>query len=209
MKKIFAFYLVPSLILFSCIKHEIIPAPTKTVELKSFFKGKINGTDVTWLQNINDYDCLATNSKETFQELGKMSKAVYYADMQSLSKKSSIRIGIGSVLWDYTLADDPTKILFNAFMNANKNPSYSTGAKYGFEVRYKDAQGNEWYSDSASVTPKNIEFTQVVQDSDEKYDYSKFLASFNCYVYRNQNDTLRDSIEIVDGQFKGWFVRNK
>ena len=212
MKKIIVFYIIPALFLYSCIKPEVIPAPTPKVDLSAFFKGTINGTDVKWIQNVDDYECIPTKTKVTTQEKGKPSRASYFAEMKSESIKGSIRIGIGSVLWDYTLTDEPTKKLFNEFMLNNLTGKYSKDAAYGFEVQYTDKLGRTWYSDSLSKSGKieSFEFTGIKQESDIDFDYNKFIVTFNCYVYRTyteNNVTLKDSLPIDGAQFKGWFVR--
>ena len=212
MKKIIAFYILPGLLLFSCIKPEIIPAPEQKVVLSAYFKGKINNTDVKWYQNQEDYDCEPTKSKNTFQEQGKLSQAIYFAEMKSSTVKTAIKIGVGSVLWDYTTAEDPTKLLFDNFMtklNSSKI-KYSKEAIDGFEVKYTDKLGRAYYSSPTSVNIQNVEFISVKQESDIDNDYSKFVSSFNCWVYRTyMEDTIKriDSLHIEEGQFKGWFVR--
>jgi hypothetical protein len=216
MKKIIAYYILPGLLLFSCIKPEIIPAPEEKVELTAYFKGKIKGktdeTDVKWYQNLDDYDCEPTKTKTTFQEQGKSSQAVYFAEIKSSSVKTAIKIGIGSVLWNYTATEDPTKLLFDNFMtklNSSKI-KYSKDAVDGFEVKFTDKQGRAWFSSPTSVNIQNVEFISVKQESDVENDYSKFVASFNCWVYRTYTeDTIQkiDSLKIEEGQFKGWFVR--
>ena len=213
MKKLIYLWILPFTILVAvgCIKHEVIPAPTQTIDLTCYFKGSINSTDINWVQNIDDYDCYATITKTTIQDAGKLSKAVYYAEMKSSSIKGSIKIGLGSVLWDYNSTENPTLKLYSDFMNANTKPKYSNNGSFGFEVQYKDKSDRVWVSDSLT-RGNNIQFIGVKQESDLGHDYSKFIARFNCYVYRTyidavSKDTIKDSISIKNGEFKGWFTR--
>jgi len=210
MRKLGYLWFLPfALLIVGCIKPEIIPAPTQKVDLTAYFKGDINGTNIKWVQNVDDYDCFPTITKTTTQGTGQSSKAVYFAEMKSESVKGSVRIGIGSVLWDYNLTENPTMKLFSDFMNLNTKPRYSNNASYGFEVQYKDKLGRVWLSDSLT-RGNSVQFIGVKQESDVDNDYSKFICRFNCKVYRTyiENlDTILDSIEIKNAEFKGWFTR--
>jgi hypothetical protein len=210
MRKLGYLWFLPfALLIVGCIKPEIIPAPTQKVDLTAYFKGDINGTNIKWVQNVDDYDCFPTITKTTVQGTGQSSKAVYYAEMKSESVKGSVRIGIGSVLWDYNLTENPTMKLFSDFMNLNTKPRYSNNASYGFEVQYKDKLGRVWLSDSLT-RGNSVQFIGVKQEADIDNDYSKFICRFNCKVYRSyiENlDTILDSIEIKNAEFKGWFTR--
>jgi len=210
MRKLGYLWFLPfALLIVGCIKPEIIPAPTQKVDLTAYFKGDINGTNIKWVQNVDDYDCFPTITKTTTQGTGQSSKAVYFAEIKSESVKGSVRIGIGSVLWDYNLTENPTMKLFSDFMNLNTKPRYSNNASYGFEVQYKDKLGRVWLSDSLT-RGNSVQFIGVKQESDVDNDYSKFICRFNCKVYRTyiENlDTILDSIEIKNAEFKGWFTR--
>lgn len=210
MRKVAYLWILPFVLLVvGCIKPEIIPAPTQKVDLTAYFKGDINGTNIKWVQNVDDYDCFPTITKTTVQGTGQASKAVYYAEMKSESIKGSLKIGLGSVLWDYNLTENPTMKLFSEFMNLNTKPKYSNNAAYGFEVKYTDKIGRVWSSDTLTKG-NSVQFIGVKQESDVENDYSKFVCRFNCKVYRiyiENLDTLKDSIEIKNAEFKGWFTR--
>jgi hypothetical protein len=211
MKKFGYLWFLPfAILIVGCVKPEIIPAPTQKVDLTAYLKGDINGTNIKWVQNVNDYNCFPTITKTTVQGTGQSSRAVYYAEMKSESVKGSVRIGIGSVLWDYNLTENPTSKLFSDFMNQNTKPKFSANSRFGFEVQYKDKFGNIWLSDSLS--PGNsVQFIGVKQESDVNNDYSKFICRFNCTVYRSylndKKDTIIEQIDIKNTEFKGWFTR--
>ena len=210
MRKLVYLWVLPfTLLMLGCIKPEIIPAPTQKVELSAYFKGDINGTNIKWVQNVDDYNCYPTITKTTVQGTGQSSKAVYYAEMKSETIKGSLKIGLGSVLWDYNLSENPTMKLFSEFMSSNSKPKYSKNSGFGFEVQYKDKSGVTWLSDSLSKG-NSVQFIGIKQESDVNNDYSKFVCRFNCKVFRTYYkdlDTLRDSIEIKNAEFKGWFTR--
>ncbi len=196
-----------SLVLASCIKHEVIPPPSKKVDLYCHFQGNINGTDVKWTQNVNGYTCVPSR-EEFIVPSPELSGAAYYAKLCSSTKVPSIELGLGSVAWDASVADIPTLSLFNDFYKTNLNPIYSDGAIAGFEVRYRDAQGLEWTSHQNSVNFQNVVFSDVTQESDDDGDYSSFKCDFNCYVYfQNPLTSVWDSLQISGAQFSGWFKR--
>lgn len=210
MKKLAYLWILPfAMLVIGCIKPEIIPAPAQKVDLIAYFKGEINGTNIKWTQNTDDYNCYPTITKTTNQGTGQSSTAVYFAEMKSESVKGSIRIGLGSINWDYNLTENPTMKLFSEFMNTNRKPKYSVNAKKGFEVQYKDKLGNVWLSDTTK-TGNSVNFISVKQESDLNSDYSKFTCQFNCQVsrtYIENKDTITDVIEIKNAEFKGWFTR--
>lgn len=194
-------------ILSSCIEHEVIPAPTPTVELKCSFDGIVNGTDVHLMQFIDGYDCTPTKAKYLLPP-PQWSTAVYYSEIASASSPVSFKIGMGSVAWDASTTGDPTLALFNDFFTSNLTPNFSNVGVSGIEVSYRDAAGRNWVSHDNSVNVQNASFTSISQESDETGDYSKFICNFNCYVYYQDPGTmLWDSIQIQNAAFKGWFKR--
>jgi hypothetical protein len=196
-----------TLILVACNKHEVIPAPEPKAELKSHFIGTINGTEVEFTKNVNGYYGLANKSKIILPSPSS-SSAVYYYDMKSDEAISSMKVGLGSVLWDASAASDPSVAMFNSFFNSNLSPSYSTDGANGFVVVYKDGNGSEWTSSEGSVNPQSVQFTNVSQESDNNGDYSKFSCTFSCFVYRSYgNPVVIDSLYIDNGQMTGWFQR--
>ena len=208
MKKNVFFYFVPVLFLISCIKHEIIPAPKQTVILTSSFRGVIGGTDIKWLQNVDDYTCTPSQDKLITSSSDKQNSAIYKSKIASTSAKGQIQISLGSIYWiNNTLA---TKLMFTSFFDAFKAvaPNYSSGGKQGFEVRYIDNLGTEWVSDSASVFPQNVTITNLIYESDLSMDYCKFTTSFNCHLFHfNKEKNKNDSLEVQNAVFKGWFTR--
>ena len=208
MKKNVFFYLLPILFLISCIKHEVIPPPSKTVDLTSSFSGTINGTDIKWNQNVNDYFCTPSQGKYLTSTSGQQSYASFISKISSTSMKGQVSIALGRVYWSQF--DSPTYALFTNFFDGfkTKNPSYSLGARNGFEVTYIDNIGNQWVSDSSSVNPQNVTITNISYDSDLNTDYCKFTATFNCYLYHTNTTTNKqDSLVVENGVFKGWFTR--
>jgi hypothetical protein len=208
MKKNVFFYFLPVLFLISCIKHEIIPAPSKSVDLTCSFKGSIGGTDIKWLQNVDDYNCTPSQDKLLTSTSGQQSSATFISKIASPSVKGEISVALGRVFW--TQFDKPTNEIFTKFFDTYKteHPVYSTGGKFGFEVRYKDNLGAEWVSDSASVFPQNVTISNISYDSDLNLDYCKFTATFNCHLFHFNNDTKKkDSLEVENAIFKGWFTR--
>jgi hypothetical protein len=191
----------------SCIKHEVIPAPIPKVDLTCHFQGTINGTDVELTENVLGY--YLNNSKaKILLPAPNLSSAVYYAEMLSTQTPVSVKVGIGSVMWDASTATEPTLALFNTFHTTNTTPVYSNAAAAGFEVTFKDGTGTAWTTSQSSTNFQDVTFSAITQESDSQGDYSKFTCNFNCYVYHTDPITLQlDSIRIQNAQFKGWFKR--
>jgi len=202
---LFAFALIFSL--ESCIEHEVIPAPVPMVDLSCNFLGTVNGSVMELTQNVNGYIGKATKNLNILPAPS-LSSAAYNFEMISTSSMRSIKIVLGSVQWDASVASSPDLPTFNSFHNSNTTPSYSSTGASGFEVSYKDANGISWTSKQNSPNPQNVTFTGILQESDTLGDYSKFVCNFNCYVYHQNAQTLLwDSIFIENGILKGWFQR--
>ena len=215
LKKGFLFIGIIGLGVTACIKHEVIPAPTPTVDLYSHFQGTINGTDVEFTENVLGYTPVSTKAKEILPP-PTPSSAIYYAEMSSPNTMQSVKVGMGKLYWDATLTADPTISLFNGYFTANLTPNYSTDANAGFEVTYRDQNSRIWKSwETSTYIDQDVEFTEVVQESDTTGDYSKFKCVFDCYVYSYRPDSLilnppvyyLDSLLIEDATYRGWFKR--
>jgi hypothetical protein len=203
------------LVFSSCIKHEVIPAPTPLVDLEAHFFGVINGTDKEYTDNVVGY-ANASSKVKIIQPPGGVSTAVYYAEMSSSQVTPKIKVGLGSINFDSGVASDPTLTLFNDFFPANDLPAYSDAGAAGFEVSWTDISGREWLSTEISGHPTaDVQFTGITQESDETGDYSKFTCYFECMVYSLNPDSLAlpvpvahiDSLLIEDAVYNGWFRR--
>lgn len=212
--------LIGTLMMSSCIKHEVIPAPEPEVDLDANFEGLIGGSFIEYTENVDGYYGL---SELATQSASGTSNAQYSFSMISASELSSIKISMGSLTWnDASGATIPALSLFNNFFQANNTPVYSNGALSGFEVTWRDASGIEWTSDEASpLQDVTIDPLSIVQESDASGDYSKFTMTFNCPVYHVYSvvdisvpptipATMRDSvatIQIDQASYRGWFQR--
>jgi hypothetical protein len=214
-----------ALAVVSCVKHEVIPAPEPKVELVCNFTGTINGTDVELTQNVDGY-FLETNKFKSIVPVG-LSEAMYYSEIKSSESFVAVKLNLGNVRWDANVTSDPTLAIFNGFMSASTIPNYTLGAiltptaTAGFEVAYRDANGDVWLTKDTDDGPNTIEFTNISQESDKTGDYSKFVANFDCTVYHTfeyivqlgpvpaVGDTtwVEESLQINNGIFKGWFKR--
>jgi hypothetical protein len=204
---VFASIITITLILFSCIKHEIIPAPTPKVVLKSQFKGYIDGsgTLTEFNEGVNGYTCLTNN--DVFLQ----TTAVYYSSIASTTNPTTspaIRLGLGTLSWSGALI--PTVEQFNAFFANYILPPYRTGASNGLEIQYTTALGAIYTSRQTTTAYQDAVFSNITQESDDTGDYSKFVCNFNCYVYWTAGTpplANKDSLKIQSGVFKGWFKK--
>lgn len=200
----------------SCIKHEVIPPPVPMVDLYAHFIGDFTpstgGTATIELtENVLGYTNVSEKAKVILPPPS-FSSAVYYSAMQSSQASTMIKIGLGSVLWDAASEADPSLTTFNNFFVANDMPAYSNDGSSGFEVTYRDGYGSVWRSEEASLNVQEVEFSNIVQESDTTGDYSMFTCHFNCYVYRTYYDPVlmddvTDSVRIDNAVYNGWFRR--
>jgi hypothetical protein len=199
------------LVLFSCVKHEVIPAPEHTVDLTYSFSGVVDNDTISLSADNLDYTCLPTQEKNLVSP-PLLSSAIYYSRISSTLSTQSIQIGLGEIQWDRTSGDDPVLSTFNTFFTGVSNafPSYNDNCSSGFKVIYTDELGSVYTSRADSSTYKDVKFSNIRQDSDATGDYSKFTSTFNCYVYY-ESGTLplqgKDSLKIQMGRLKGYFKR--
>ena len=205
---------ISSFVLSSCIEHEVIPPPEPKVDLYAHFYGEINGAPVELTENVLGYYNDCTTAKYILPP-PQPSSAVYFAEMRSAQVATAVKVGMGSIGWDANVGAEPTLSSFNAFFQTNLFPNYSDDGLGGFEFTYTDGTGRVWSSSETSVNPQDVEFTGVVQESDNSGDYSKFICNFECYVYSLNPDSLAqnppvvhlDSIRIQNATYEGWFQR--
>ena len=190
-------------LLSSCIDHEVIPAPVPTVDLNSHFSATVDGASVEFTENVLGYVNTSEKAKIILPPPN-FSSAVYYSQMSSAEVATSIKVGLGSMVWDAALAPDPGLTTFNNFFTDNDLPQYSQFGSAGFEVTYRDGFGSEWKSLDTSPNAQDVEFVNIKQESDSSGDYSLFTCNFNCYAY---NFDFSDSILIQNGIYRGWFRR--
>lgn len=213
--------LMGALLVSSCIKHEVIPAPEPEVDLDAHFQGLIGGSYIEYTENVDGYYGI---SELATQSAGGVSNAQYSFSMISPSELTSIKVSLGSLTWnDASGATIPALTLFNSFFKSNDTPAYSNLAASGFEVSFRDASGLEWKSDELSPTQNvTIDPLSILQESDASGDYSKFNMTFDCPVYHVYSvidiavvpqtipATMRDSIasiQIDQASYRGWFQR--
>lgn len=205
---------ISSFVLSSCIEHEVIPPPEPKVELYAHFYGEVNSAPVEFTENVLGYANNCTSAKYILPPPD-FSEAVYFAEMSSNQIATSIKIGLGAATWDASLTAEPTLATFNGFHQMNMFPAYSDDALQGFEATYRDGTGREWKSSETSVNIQDVEFTGVVQESDNSGDYSKFICNFECWMYSLHPDSLAlnppviqlDSIHMENAVYQGWFQR--
>ena len=99
-----------SILIFSCNKREIIPAPEPKVELKNHFYGKINGSDLELTQNVNGFS--GTSGLDLIINASTLDSAVYHSIFASTQTSQKVNIGHGSIVFDWNASERPT---LNAF----------------------------------------------------------------------------------------------
>ncbi len=200
---------VLGLTISSCIKHEVIPAPTPKVDLYCYFAGNIGGDSTEFTQNVDYEGVSGINYEDNF---GVATTKYYFTMSPTGASLEAIGVMLGSISWSIASgASSPSLGVFNNFFIQNDQPVYTDGADNGFMVMYTDVQGRLWTSREGVVNPQDVLFTDIRQDSDEEGDYSMFRCDFNCHVYRDYfdefGDPQTDSIKIQNGLIQGWFER--
>lgn len=206
MKLFNLFILVFTLLSFnSCIEHEVIPAPKPMVELECSFSATIDGASYNLIEDVGGMYCVSTKAKE-INPSPQPSTATYNATMKSDVQLDFIQVSLGKLNFNADVDADPTLEQFTTFFNANANPDFSIGASTGVEVVFRDAAGNVWFSNPASVDPQSFSFTSLVQESDESGDYMKFEATFSCTMV---DDLVAPtaSLSLQNALFKAHFKR--
>ena len=191
----------------SCIEHEVIPAPSPMVELSCHFIGTINGSNIELTENVLGYSC-ATSEAKILLPSPSLSSASYFSEMLSSSSPLSVKVALGSALWDASSAFDPEVTTFNAFHGSNLTPNFSLSGGAGFEFSFRDGTGVTWVSNANSVNFQDVVFSNIIQESDTSGNYSKFKCNFECYVYHTDAVTLAlDSLHVQAAEYEAWFKR--
>jgi len=208
----FTFFLTILLIsILSCVKHEVIPAPIPTVILSAKFTATINGISTVFEDGVLGYSCNPTQEKNLVTS-PLLSTAIVYSKIGSTQATESIQIALGKINWDAAKSTELTLPSFNSFFKDPLNvlPKYKDDHSSGFSAKYIDKSGTIYTSRDTSSRYKSVKFSNITQESDATGDYSKFVCTFNCYVYYlsgpNPANNL-DSIQIQNAQFKGWFKK--
>lgn len=214
------------LAVFSCNQHEIIPAPEQKVDLKFHFQGNMRGSFVEFTQNVDGFDLEANKIKTIIPNT--FSRATYYSYIKSPQKGIGIKLLVGEALWDGDDSNDPDVNIFTDLFKTNTKPFFSPGGAQvmvlgvpysGFDVEYKDANGNIWKGDP-NASSNEVEFTYLSQESDRTGDYMLYIAKLNVTVTRSwweydydefgivtDSTQLSDAFDITNGIMKGWFKR--
>ena len=79
----------------SCIKHEVIPPPTSTVDLNCNFVGYVNGTQTELTQNVLGYNAIATNDKYVYSGIV-LSRMIYNSQIKSIYQPQSFKLNLVS-----------------------------------------------------------------------------------------------------------------
>lgn len=201
--------LFSSLILFSsCIKHEVIPAPKKELDLPVSFSSTKNGQNYELIKDVGGYFCEATQAKEILPT-PQLSNVKYFSAIKSKSQNDYVKIEVGKLQYDASDHIDPTLTEFKNYFNNNTNPSYKDLAEGGVQIIYRDANDSVWQSLESSGAPQSFTFESLSQVSDETGDYMKFTAKFNCDLYHFDPiaDTINDTLTFQNAVYQGYFKK--
>lgn len=198
----------------SCIKHEVVPPPTNTLDLNASFVGYVNGTQLEFTQNVLNYKAYTDKYMEIYSS-PLLSKMLFISEMKSVTDQRAIRLTFGSLDWDASANSTPTLAMFNDFHSNNSGINLPfrdwaslidvTNTVDGVQIEYTDQNGIIWISRESD--PGQIaKFTILNQATDKTGDYSLFEVTFSCKVWRyNVQTQLDESLNISNGKLIAWF----
>lgn len=197
------------ILIFSCNKREIIPAPERKVDLKNHFYGKINGVDVVELtQNVNGFR--GTSGVDLIINASTLDSAIYHSIFASTESLQGISVGHGSIVFDWNASDRPTLANFESFYlsGPNQNPVFAPGGLTGFTFTYTDGSGRNWRSNANGL----VAYSSMAIESDDSGDYAKFKVAFETEVFHTYYDPVlqvdvTESMLITDAVYTGWYKR--
>jgi len=200
-------------VVFSCNKREIIPAPTREVELKNHFIGIIDGGTVEFTENVNGFT--GSSGVDLIINATGMDSAVYHSIFSSSQTAQKISVGHGCLVFDWGSSERPLLSAFENYFLAspNQTPTFSAGGLSGFTVTYTDASGREWKSNGDhEYVNESVEYELMAIESDASGDYAKFKVTFNTYVYSTYFDNvsqtyITDRLLITNATYTGWYKR--
>jgi hypothetical protein len=161
----------------SCVEHEVIPPPKPEVELECSFTASVEGTDYDLVEQVDGFFCDPTESK-ILNPSPQPSFVTYFASIRSQDELDYIQVKLGRLQFNADMEPDPTVESFENFCMSSVTPNFSEEAIDGVEVVFRDAQGQVWMSNPASLEPQNFQFSAMNLESDDNNDYMKFIANF-------------------------------
>ncbi|MBC9812070.1 hypothetical protein H9Y05_06210 [Crocinitomicaceae bacterium CZZ-1] len=195
-------------LIFSCNKREIIPAPEPKVDLKNHFYAKINGSDLELTQNVNGFS--GTSGVDLIINASTLDSAVYHSIFESTQTSQKVNIGHGSIVFDWNASERPTLNAFESFYTSglNQTPVFSTNGLSGFVFTYTDGAGREW----KSGTLGNVAYSSMAIESDSSGDYAKFKVNFDTEVSYTYYDpvlqvNVTNTMTVTDAVYTGWYKR--
>ncbi|MFA5575198.1 MAG: hypothetical protein WC994_09140 [Brumimicrobium sp.] len=201
--------LIGVLLFTSCIKHEVIPAPTKLVDLPASFIGALDGATYEIIKDVDGYYCQADQSK-ILNPSPAMSTIIYHSTLRSDEKVDYMRLEIGSLKFNQDNGLDASLNDFDDFFTSELTRDFTDGAVDGVRIFFQDGDGKIWISDPSSPTNSFV-FTKLSQESDENGDYMKFTAKFNVTLLFDTDDVDHPNYgatrQIDAGIFQGFFKR--
>ncbi|MDX1444629.1 hypothetical protein [Lishizhenia sp.] len=198
------------LVVTSCAKPEIIPAPDNKIEYRAHFKALVNGAEVEFTEHVEDYFCETEKLVDTIPGIpnSDSSFCVYYSQIKSedQSIKQSVGIGLGWLEFNPTITSTPALNQFNEFFEESPTYDFVTLAQEGVQVVYIDETGKVWTSEDGGAG-ETFEIVEMEQVSDETGDYLIFTANFSCQLYFYDANGNQTSITIQDAVYDGVFKR--
>lgn len=196
--------LLGGLALTSCVKHEVIPAPTPpvpTVEFDCLFTGEVDGVSKSITDGVNGFAC--NQNKVIATVTGQPTTGVWYSEIAHPSSAEKVRLSHGQMSWPEG-QNLPSTYDWRQFYLNNPSPVIADDAIGGVEFSYTDNTGTEFTTQDTSVYNSTINYTFLEADSASNGLFVKFTATINCKLYSEAGAS-----KIVSGAtFKGAYKYN-
>lgn len=167
----------------SCVKHEVIPAPTPPVPVVTFecsFNGQIDGTSKSFISGQGGFTC--THLKKVETATGEPTTGKWDNEIQHSSSQELLQLRHGKMTWANTMAL-PLTTDWKAFYQGDQTPGIAEDGDGGVQLTYIDNTGTSFSTQDTSTYNNSIVYTFMEADSASNGLFLKFTASVNCKVY--------------------------
>lgn len=198
------------IIVASCAKPEVIPAPDNSIEYRAHFKGKVNGAEIEFTEHVEDFFCETEKYIDTIPGMpnSDSSFCIYFSQIKSENTaiKQSVAVGLGWLEFLPSITSSPALNQFTEFFEESSTYDFVTLAEEGAQVVYIDETGKVWTSEDGGAG-ETFEIIEMEQVSDDTGDYLVFKAEFTCQLYFYDANANQESITIQDAVYEGVFKR--
>lgn len=190
------------LALTSCVKHEVIPAPTPPVPTVTYdcsFIGEVDGTSKSLIAGQNGFYCNENKVIATVTQ--QPTTGIWFSEILHPSSAEKAKLSHGQMSWPET-DNLPSTLDWRTFYLNNPSPLIADDAIGGVEFSYTDNTGTEFTTQDTSVYNSTINYTFLEADSASNGLFIKYTATINCKVYSEAGASKIISGATMKGAYK-------